>query len=110
MVLHAAVSQRNVLESAAALEAQKEELLEILLEFFEQYVQGRFPRPDYTFDVYVTTAGKVGLDRRANLGHTACSLLMPDSSPWLMSPEKYGAVSSGMHADACLNDSIHNKG
>ena len=55
----AAVSQRNVLAHAPWLEAQRQDLLEALLEFFEERVQQRFPLRDYTFDVYITTAGKV---------------------------------------------------
>ena len=47
------------MENAASLEAQRDELLEAMLEFFEEHVQRRFPEPDYTFDVYVTTAGAV---------------------------------------------------
>ena len=31
----------------------------MLLEFFEQHLQEHFPEADYTFDVYITTAGKV---------------------------------------------------
>lgn len=51
--------QRNVLDHAPGLEGQRQDLLEALLEFFEQHVQQRFPLRDYTFDVYLTTAGKV---------------------------------------------------
>lgn len=47
------------MENAASLEAQKEDLLEAMLEFFEEHVQQRFPKADYTFDVYITTAGRV---------------------------------------------------
>lgn len=49
------------MENAASLEAQKDDLLEAMLEFFEEHVQERFPESDYTFDVYVTTAGKVSM-------------------------------------------------
>ena len=31
----------------------------MLLEFFEEHLQERFHEADYTFDVYITTAGKV---------------------------------------------------
>jgi len=31
----------------------------MLLEFFEEHIQEKFPEDDYTFDVYITTAGKV---------------------------------------------------
>ncbi len=47
------------MENAAFLEPQKDDLLEAMLEFFEEHVQQRFPEEDYTFDVYITTAGKV---------------------------------------------------
>lgn len=59
MCMPAAISQRNIMENAAALEAQKDDLLEAMLEFFEEHVQRRFPEADYTFDVYITTAGAV---------------------------------------------------
>ena len=55
----AAISQRHVLESAHELHSQQEELQEMLLEFFEQHLQEHFPETDYTFDVYITTAGRV---------------------------------------------------
>ena len=55
----AAACQRNLLEHAPGLAAQQDELLEALLEFFEQTVQERFPCANYTFDVYVTIAGRV---------------------------------------------------
>ena len=55
----AALSQRHVLESAHELHSQEEELKEMLLEFFEQHLQEHFPETDYTFDVYITTAGRV---------------------------------------------------
>ena len=55
----AAISQRHVLESAHELQSQEEELQEMLLEFFEQHLQEHFPEINYTFDVYITTAGKV---------------------------------------------------
>lgn len=56
---HAAVSQRRLLESPDKLQSNEDDLRELLLEFFEQHIQDRFPEADYTFDVYVTTAGKV---------------------------------------------------
>ena len=55
----AAISQRHVLESAHQLQSQAEELKEMLLEFFEQHLQENFPETSYTFDVYITTAGRV---------------------------------------------------
>lgn len=54
--------QRNLLEYAPNLAAQEDELLEALLEFFEQHVQESFPCADFTFDVYITTAGRVSTD------------------------------------------------
>ncbi len=51
------------MENAAFLEPSKDDLLEAMLEFFEEHVQQRFPETDYTYDVYVTTAGKVGNNR-----------------------------------------------
>jgi hypothetical protein len=63
----AAVSQRNIRENPASLEAQRETLTEILLEFFEEHLQHRFTQSDYTFDVYITTAGKVGLPCTSSL-------------------------------------------
>lgn len=56
--LHAAVSQRNMRENPGGLEQQKDDLAELLLEFYEQHLQHRFSLSDYTFDVYITTAGK----------------------------------------------------
>lgn len=55
----AAICQRHVLESAHELHLQQEELQEMLLEFFEQHLQEHFPETSYTFDVYITTAGRV---------------------------------------------------
>lgn len=55
----AAMSQRNVLEPPDVLYSQEDELREMLLEFFEEHLQDQFPEADYTFDVYITTAGKV---------------------------------------------------
>lgn len=48
-----------MLESPDELQSNEDDLRELLLEFFEQHIQERFPDADYTFDVYVTTAGKV---------------------------------------------------
>ena len=48
-----------MLESPDELQSNEDDLRELLLEFFEQHIQERFPEADYTFDVYVTTAGKV---------------------------------------------------
>ena len=48
-----------MLESPDELQSHENDLRELLLEFFEQHIQERFPEADYTFDVYVTTAGKV---------------------------------------------------
>ena len=53
------MSQRNVLEPSGGLQSQEDELREMVLEFFEEHLQERFPEADYTFDVYITTAGKV---------------------------------------------------
>lgn len=55
----AAISQRNVLEAPDGLQVQEDELREMLLEFFEENIQERFPEADYTFDVYITAANKV---------------------------------------------------
>ena len=55
----AAICQRHVLESAHELQSQQEELQEMLLEFYEQHLQEHFPETSYTFDVYITTAGRV---------------------------------------------------
>ncbi|KAK9905753.1 hypothetical protein WJX75_005749 [Coccomyxa subellipsoidea] len=71
----AAISQRNIMENAAALEAQKDDLLEAMLEFFEEHVQRRFPEADYTFDVYITTAGAVRLMDFNPIGGTTSPLL-----------------------------------
>ena len=60
----AGVSQREITEHFPGLEAQKRELLELLMEFFEQHIERHFPDPDYTFDVYVTAAGKVRCSSR----------------------------------------------
>lgn len=54
------------MENAAFSELQKDDLLEAMLDFFEEHVQQRFPEVDYTFDVYVTTAGKVSNTASAN--------------------------------------------
>ncbi|CAL8471972.1 g11514 [Coccomyxa elongata] len=70
-----AVSQRNIMENAAFLEPQKDDLLEAMLEFFEEHVQQRFPEKDYTFDVYITTAGKVRLIDFNPIGGTTSPLL-----------------------------------
>ena len=59
VVCCAAISQRHVLESAHELQSEEEELQEMLLEFFEQHLQEHFPEINYTFDVYITTAGRV---------------------------------------------------
>ena len=59
MFCHVAISQRNVLEAPEGLQAQEDELREMLLEFFEEHIQERFREADYTFDVYITTANKV---------------------------------------------------
>ena len=58
-VCRAAISQRNILENPDGLQSQGDELREMLLEFFEEHIQDRFPEDDYTFDVYITIAGKV---------------------------------------------------
>jgi hypothetical protein len=71
--MRAAVCQRNMLEHAPGLAAQQGELLEALLEFFEQYVAPRFPCSDYTFDVYVTTAGRVSFDQRTLKNPIPCT-------------------------------------
>lgn len=55
----AGVCQRQVSEHFPGLGAQKDELLEILLSFFEEHIENRFPDPDFTFDVYITSASKV---------------------------------------------------
>ncbi len=55
----AAISQRNILENPDGLQCQGNELREMMLEFFEEHIQDQFPEDDYTFDVYITTAGKV---------------------------------------------------
>lgn len=70
-----AISQRNIMENAAFSEPQKDDLLEAMLEFFEEHVQQRFPETDYTFDVYVTTAGKVRLIDFNPIGGTTSPLL-----------------------------------
>ena len=55
----AGVSQRHVGEHFPDLEAQKDLLLEQILEFFEEHIENRFPDPDFTFDIYITSSGKV---------------------------------------------------
>ena len=67
MTFCAAISQRNVLEPPDGLQSQEDELREMLLEFFEEHLQERFPEADYTFDVYITTAGKVPILSARNL-------------------------------------------
>ena len=92
----AAICQRHVLESAHELHSQQEELQEMLLEFFEQHLQEHFPETSYTFDVYITTAGRVRSqkclpapqvnvvsERCASDGETACTCLA--KSPQLAS-------------------------
>ena len=53
------ICQREVTEHFPGLEDEKDSLTEVLLEFFEEHLEHRFPDPDYTFDVYITSTKKV---------------------------------------------------
>ncbi|DBB11097.1 TPA: hypothetical protein ACH3X3_006556 [Trebouxia sp. C0006] len=55
------VSQRDVTQHFPALADEASDLEEIVLEFFEEHIQHKFPDPDYTMDVYVATTGTVRL-------------------------------------------------
>ena len=55
----AGVSQREVTEHFPALMQQKEAHLEALTDFFDEHLHSKFPMADYTFDVYITSHGKV---------------------------------------------------
>lgn len=55
----AGICQRQITEQFPGLEDERESLAEVLLEFFEDHLEHCFPDPDYTFDVYITSANKV---------------------------------------------------
>lgn len=55
----AGVCQRVVSEHFPGLRDEEDALMETVLEFFEANLEQRFPDPDYVFDIYVTSAGKV---------------------------------------------------
>ncbi|KAK9837006.1 hypothetical protein WJX81_006472 [Elliptochloris bilobata] len=69
-----AVSQRNIAEHYPQLAAQREELLEALLEFAEEHLE-RFPEPDFAADVYVAASGRVWLVDFNPIGGTTSPLL-----------------------------------
>ena len=52
------MSQRNIAEHYSHLAAEREALLEALLEFAEEHLE-RFPEPDVAADVYVAASGRV---------------------------------------------------
>lgn len=52
------MSQRNTAEHFPHLAAEREALLEALLEFAEEHLE-RFPEPDVVADVYVAASGRV---------------------------------------------------
>lgn len=61
VVFEAGVSQREVSQHFPALLGAQERYLDLLSTFFEEHLQSRFREPDYAFDVYVTSAGKVNV-------------------------------------------------
>ena len=55
----AGISQREVAEHFPALVQGRDRYADIIEDFFEDHLQSRFSVPDYVFDVYLTSAGKV---------------------------------------------------
>ncbi|GAB2293608.1 hypothetical protein Dimus_027820 [Dionaea muscipula] len=55
------VSQREVTVYYPALVERKNHLEELILDFFLNYIEGRFKSENYAFDIYVTKDGKVKL-------------------------------------------------
>lgn len=53
------ISQREITEHFPSLVEARSRYLDSLAAFYEQELQGRFPEINYTFDVYVTSTGKV---------------------------------------------------
>ncbi|KAA6426686.1 MAG: cell division cycle protein [Trebouxia sp. A1-2] len=69
------VSQRDVTQHFPALADEASDLEEIILEFFEEHVQHKFPDPDYTMDVYVATNRTVRLMDFNPIGGSTAPLL-----------------------------------
>ena len=61
----------------------------MLLEFFEEHIQDRFPEDNYTFDVYITTAGKV------------CALIALAASKPLISRHADSTASADISCSGC---------
>lgn len=55
-------------EHFPGLAKEREAVLDAVLDFFEGQLQGCFPEPDYTFDVYLTSANKVRVHRLSSKG------------------------------------------
>ena len=59
--------QRNVADHFPALIQHRLEYLAIVRGFFYDHIHSRFPEDDYTFDIYLTSTGKVSCSRGISL-------------------------------------------
>ncbi|KAK9810430.1 hypothetical protein WJX72_010569 [[Myrmecia] bisecta] len=100
------VSQRDITSYYPQLRAQQEELMEIILEFFEEHLEHRFPSADYVVDLYVATNGKVRIVDFNPPGGTTSPLLFSWEELAYASPQAPPELASSSFPQPCSSSGI----